>query len=131
MRKSLGSKRKEFGDADIEHIVKLYGDFEENEHCKIFDNDDFGYSTITVERPLRLNFAVIPERIASLEESAHLMKLKEDLGRLKDALLSIGNGNIYKNRDTFIKAFKKKLSQLGMSLTPSQMKALLSAEPDV
>lgn len=53
MRKSLGSKRKELGDADIERIVKLYGSFEDNEYSKIFDNADFGYSTITVERPLR------------------------------------------------------------------------------
>lgn len=53
MRKSLGSKRKELGDADITRIVKLYDAFEENEYSKIFDNADFGYSTITVERPLR------------------------------------------------------------------------------
>jgi len=53
MRKSLGSKRKELGEGDITKIVKLYGEFEENEFSKIFDNDDFGYSTITVERPLR------------------------------------------------------------------------------
>lgn len=53
MRKSLGSKRKELGEADIDRIVKLYGAFEENEYSKIFDNADFGYSTITVERPLR------------------------------------------------------------------------------
>lgn len=53
MRKSLGSKRKELGEADIERIVRLYGAFEENEYSKIFDNADFGYSTITVERPLR------------------------------------------------------------------------------
>lgn len=53
MRKSLGSKRKELGGADIENIVKLYGAFEENEYSKIFDNEDFGYSTITVERPLK------------------------------------------------------------------------------
>jgi type I restriction enzyme M protein len=53
MRKSLGSKRKELGEADIERIVKLYGAFEPGEHSKIFDNADFGYRTITVERPLR------------------------------------------------------------------------------
>ncbi len=53
MRKSLGSKRKELGEADIARIVKLYGDFEENAYSKIFENDDFGYRTITVERPLR------------------------------------------------------------------------------
>ena len=52
MRKSLGSKRKELGEGDITRIVNLYGECEENEYSKIFDNADFGYSTITVERPL-------------------------------------------------------------------------------
>lgn len=54
MRKSLGSKRKELGEADIERITKLYGDFTETEQSKIFDREDFGYSAITVERPLKL-----------------------------------------------------------------------------
>lgn len=53
MRKSLGSKRKELGENDINTIVSLYGKFEENDHSKVFDNADFGYSTITVERPLK------------------------------------------------------------------------------
>lgn len=53
MRKSLGSKRKELGHKDIERLVKFHGSFLENEYCKIFDNEDFGYSAITVERPLR------------------------------------------------------------------------------
>jgi len=52
MRKSLGSKRKELGEADIERIVQLYGAFENGKYSKIFANDDFGYRTITVERPL-------------------------------------------------------------------------------
>jgi type I restriction enzyme M protein len=53
MRKSLGSKRKELGAHDIDTITELYGNFMETEHSKIFDNEDFGYSTITVERPLK------------------------------------------------------------------------------
>lgn len=53
MRKSLGSKRKELGPADIQRIAGLYTNFEENEYSKIFDNADFGYSTIVVERPQR------------------------------------------------------------------------------
>jgi type I restriction enzyme M protein len=53
MRKSLGSKRKELGENDINRIIKLYGEFEENECSKIFDAQEFGYTTITVERPLR------------------------------------------------------------------------------
>lgn len=53
MRKSLGSKRKELGESDINQIMKLYGDFESGEHSKIFDAKDFGYTTLTIERPLR------------------------------------------------------------------------------
>ena len=53
MRKSLGSKRKELGENDINRIIKLYGELEENECSKIFDAQEFGYTTITVERPLR------------------------------------------------------------------------------
>ncbi len=53
MRKSLGSKRKELSPGHIDELVRWYGAFEENAHSKIFDNEDFGYHTITVERPLR------------------------------------------------------------------------------
>ena len=58
MRKSLGSKRKEMGDAHIAEITRLFGEFVEAERdgkpiSRIFRNQDFGYTTITVERPLR------------------------------------------------------------------------------
>ena len=53
MRKSLGSKRNEISDEQILEIVKLHNDFKENELCRIFDNEDFGYRKITIERPLK------------------------------------------------------------------------------
>jgi type I restriction enzyme M protein len=58
MRKSLGSKRKELSPEHIEAITRLFGSFEEAEKdgkpiSRIFRNEDFGYRTITVERPLR------------------------------------------------------------------------------
>jgi type I restriction enzyme M protein len=58
MRKSLGSKRKELSDEHIDQITRLFGDFVEAEQdgkpiSRIFKNEDFGYTTITVERPLR------------------------------------------------------------------------------
>lgn len=58
MRKSLGSKRKEISDEQIDFITRLFGDFIETERdgkpiSRIFNNEDFGYSAITVERPLR------------------------------------------------------------------------------
>lgn len=51
-RKALGNKRNDISDAQIEEITQIYGDFKENEISKIFDNADFGYTKITVERPL-------------------------------------------------------------------------------
>lgn len=53
MRKSLGSKRKELSNSDIEKIIKLYSDFKESEYSKIVDSKKFGYTTITIEQPLR------------------------------------------------------------------------------
>lgn len=53
MRKSLGSKRNEFNDAQIEQIMGLYKAFEDADSklSKVFDNDDFGYITVDVRRP--------------------------------------------------------------------------------
>ncbi len=58
MRKSLGSKRKEMSDEHIAEVTRLFGQFVEAEQegkpiSRIFRNEDFGYRTITVERPLR------------------------------------------------------------------------------
>jgi type I restriction enzyme M protein len=58
MRRSLGNKRKELSDGHIARITRLFGDFVEANDGKtpisrIFKNEDFGYRTITVERPLR------------------------------------------------------------------------------
>lgn len=52
LRKNLGAKGREVGAADRERILKLYDDFAETEHSKIFESAEFGYWTITVERPL-------------------------------------------------------------------------------
>jgi type I restriction enzyme M protein len=52
-QRSLGNKRNEISDAQIDEITRIYGDFLPNENCKIFDNEDFGYWRVTVERPLR------------------------------------------------------------------------------
>ncbi len=66
MRKSLGSKRKELSDAHITEITRLFGQFIEDSEGKkpisrIFKNSDFGYRTITVERPLKdENGKIIP-----------------------------------------------------------------------
>lgn len=124
MRKSLGSKRKELGEADIERIVRLYGTFEENEHSKIFDNEDFGYATITVERPLRLNFQITPERLARLDEQQALQKLGEGFAILKSALAELDPDHLYKNRDAFLKDVNKALMSKGLAIKGAELKTL-------
>ncbi len=53
MSKSLGNKRNEISNKQIAEITKIYGDFKPTENSKIFDNKDFGYAKVTVERPER------------------------------------------------------------------------------
>lgn len=52
-RKALGNKRNDIPESAIIEITRLYGDFCESEISKIFDNAEFGYTKITVERPIR------------------------------------------------------------------------------
>jgi len=85
MSRSLGNKRNEIGEDHIGTITKIYGDFKENEFSKIFDNDDFGYWQITVERPLRDESGNIvkdskskPKPDADLRDSERV-PLKEDI----------------------------------------------------
>ena len=51
-RKALGNKRNDIPESAIAEITQLYGDFRESDISTIFDNEDFGYTKITVERPL-------------------------------------------------------------------------------
>ena len=51
-RKALGNKRNDIPESAIAEITRLYGDFVESNISMIFDNEDFGYTKITVERPI-------------------------------------------------------------------------------
>jgi type I restriction enzyme M protein len=103
MEKSLGNKRRRIGDPadkekDPDHIgaiTRIFGDFKDGQtHAfteedpithqpvqrvrvvsKVFDNEDFGYHKITVERPLKLNFKASPERIARLDDQGGFRNL--------------------------------------------------------
>ena len=67
-RKALGNKRNDIPESAIQEITRLYGDFVESEISKIFDTTDFGYTKITVERPLRYNYSTEEQRIQHLSE---------------------------------------------------------------
>ena len=85
-KRSLGDKRRHITVQQIEEIVRLYGRHEDGEHCKIFDNADFGYTRITFERPLRLRYQLtIESKARFLDACPHLLEdvqaIEEKLGR--------------------------------------------------
>ena len=53
LRKNLGEKNCEFTKDIRKQILKIYMDFKPCEECKIFDNEEFGYWEVVVDRPLR------------------------------------------------------------------------------
>jgi type I restriction enzyme M protein len=98
MKKSLNNKRNELSDLHISRLTELYANFQDGERervlvdgvweervvSRIFDNAEFGFLKVTVERPLRLNFEATPERIARLEEQSAFANLAASKKR-KDA----------------------------------------------
>lgn len=87
MRRSQGDKRRKIGEGkalegddradepdQVAEIVRLYGQFEANEKSKLFDNGDFGYTRVTVERPLRLRYQMsVEDKSRFLDAAPHLL----------------------------------------------------------
>jgi type I restriction enzyme M protein len=92
MRRSLGDKRRKIGEGEggepdqIGQIVRTYGDFAETDAAKVFDNADFGYTRVTVERPLRLRYLMtLDDKARFLDAVPHLLDdvqaIDKELGR--------------------------------------------------
>jgi len=177
MPKSLGNKRNKIGDPidrasepdQIAEITKIFGNFTDGETqifteedpvthqpvererivSKVFDNADFGFHKITVQRPLRLNFQVTPERIARLETEKGFMTLatskkKNEKARLAeigagrerqkallDFLVVFGNTTqkkLYKDRETFLSDLRQYATSVySLRLSATELKAVLNA----
>ena len=151
MRKSLGNKRNEVCDDQRGDITRLYGDFTENEFVKIFDNRDFGYARITVERPLRRRYAVTDESLAAVREAKAfaglaVSKKRKDAAAIEkevaegkkmqeaiiEALTPLSSLGVVKNRETFTDAVKKAFKKTDVKVGAPVLKAILAAlsEPD-
>lgn len=146
MRKSLGNKRNEIGDGQRDEITRLHGDFRENEYVKIFDNADFGYQRITVERPLRLNFAVTEERLERVKETSAFVNLAVSKKRkdkaqaekeiqkgrqLQEAILAaleaLSDEEVYQHRDEFSGLLKTIFKRASIAVPANLFKAILMA----
>ena len=146
MRKSLGNKRNEIGNAQRDEITRLYGQFQEGEHVRIFDTADFGYRRITVERPLRLSFAISEKRLSRVEKAEPFAALAASKKR-KDtaaaeaeaaegrrqqqsilaALRPLSSHGLVKNREQFAALMTAAFMQAGVSVPAPLFKAILMA----
>lgn len=127
LRRTLGAKRKEVDEEGRKRILKLYTDFKENDHSKIFNTTDFAYRQITIERPLRLNFQVSSDRIALIKEEKVFQRQKpgyqeEILGVLSD----FPDKKLFTDREEFLRVFNPhtKVLKLGVPLKKALLNAL-------
>lgn len=130
MPRSLGNKRRFMDQDDIAKVVCIYGEFEDSELSKVLPNEAFGYRTIVVERPLRLNLQVSAGRVARLDDEKSLAKDGFDLGNLKDALATIGQTEVFTSRPAFLKALDSALKKANVSLKLPQYKTVWQALSD-
>ncbi|MDP3480581.1 MAG: class I SAM-dependent DNA methyltransferase [Desulfoprunum sp.] len=170
MEKSLGNKRRRIGDPSdkpkdpdhISEITRIFANYTNGETRtftldgklkelvvgKIFDNDDFGYHKITVERPLRLNFQATTERIARLEDQTSFRSLagsnkKNEIVRqleiedgkarqqeIRDLLAAFAEAHgetLFKDRKKFLLALRDIERARGVKLDAAEIKAVLAA----
>jgi type I restriction enzyme M protein len=72
MKKSLGSKRKEVSDEQRELILKTYTDFKESEISKIFPNQFFGFTKVTIEQPLKEDGKIVKDKKGNIKTDGSL-----------------------------------------------------------
>lgn len=106
LRKSLGNKRNYLHEDDISEILDLYSKFKEDNDSKIFDNDDFGYTKVIVERPLQLNYEITEERLDNLYTINAFAKFSESKNKDLDIKLKEEEAG-KKHQDAIINALKK------------------------
>jgi type I restriction enzyme M protein len=134
MKKSLGQKRKEISDQQIAEIRDFYINAKGGDRVKIFENEDFGYRKITIERPLRMKFIITEEGISKVSSDKIFEKSKNKNQKTIDQQLSIQDiivntlselkGKEFSTKSDFEKSLIPLFLANGLKFTGSQMKAL-------
>lgn len=110
LRRNLGKKRVEISEDQSAAILGIYDAFEESKVSKIFDTADFGYTKVTVERPLRLRFDLTEAQRRRLQLDVNVLKLKGDRAEQLDSALAELAGRAPWNDTQFFDALDKALS---------------------
>lgn len=104
--KNMGKKNVEFTPEIRSEIMRIFMDMEQSEVSMIFDNQDFAYWNVTVERPLRLR--IFPNRSIPVD----VFKKAEELTAAKEAVLKAAESAPLDNWTAFAKATKLKAAAL-------------------
>lgn len=163
MKKSLNNKRNEITDEQIDALTRLYGNYSDGETAevvvdhktgdtetrvvsRVFENREFGFLKVTVERPLRMNFEATPARIARLDQQAAFANLatskkrKDDKAAaeeiaegkalqqaVRDLLATLAGKGRYMDRRAFDADLGKAAKKAGIKLTAPVRKAIFAA----
>ena len=136
MKRALGNKRNEVGDAARDAIVALYKGWTDGPRSRVVKREELGYREVTVEYPLRMRFRATPERIAALGTEASLGERKAKalmkspgmdlkLARLREALATLDPARDYTAWTTFRVDVEKALRRADLRLTSDLEDAML------
>ena len=106
LRKNMGNKNCEFSPAIRDEIVRIFCEMEESDVSKVFDNDEFGYWSVTVDRPLRLRIDLskqIPDEV---------FKTATEGDSVRSALQAVAKGKLSDDWAVFITEAKLKTTLL-------------------
>jgi type I restriction enzyme M protein len=160
MKKSLNNKRNEITDDQIRALTRCYGNYRDGETAEVgvngrtetrvvsrlFENREFGFLRITVERPLRMNFEATPERIARLDEQTAFANLATSKKRtnlaaaereieggrrlqdhLRTLLSSLATNGRYMDREAFADDVQRAAKRDGVKVPAPMLKAIFDA----
>ena len=163
MKKSLNNKRHEITDEQIRELTRIYGNNRDGETAdvcldlktgeretrvvsRIFENREFGFLKVIVERPLRMNFEATPERIAKLDEQTAFTNLatskkrkdtevaKQEIAEgealqvsIRSLLATMQSSGCYIDRNAFDEALTEAAKQADIKLPSPIKKAIFNA----
>lgn len=160
MRKSLNNKRNEITEEQIHQLARVYGNNQDGETAevpingesetrvisRIFENREFGFLKVTVERPLRMNFEATPERIARLDDQTAFANLatskrRKDMAAaereieegqkqqdaIRDLLATLEGKGRYMDREVFEADLLQAAKQAGQKIPAPIKKAIFAA----
>lgn len=160
MKKSLNNKRNEITEDQIRDLTRIYGNHRDGETAnvrinsetearvvsRIFENREFGFLKVTVERPLRMNFEATAERIAKLDDQSAFAGLATSKkrrdnkaaeheiaeghtlqGAIREALATLVVKGRYMDREAFDTELTRAAKRAELKLTTPIKKAIFAA----